>query len=96
MINFDQAFVREIAQDNYDQQMRTKHTSILQEILRKAERGEFSIIFYKKDIALECVYWLKEKGFEIYIDEGNNDDWFELESDDFNSIFRANRIKVVW
>lgn len=93
---FDQPFVHDIAQDIYDQQMRTKHTPILQQILRVAENGAFSIIFKKEEIPLECIYWFKDKGFEIYIDEGNNDDWFELESDDFNDIFKANRIKVVW
>ena len=91
---FDQPFVRDIAQDAYDQQMRTKYTPILQAILREAEKGGFSVIFKKDDIALECMYWLKDKKFEIYTDTGENDDWFELE--DFNDAFRANRIKVVW
>lgn len=94
MMKFDQPFVREIAQENYDQYMRAKYTSILQGILRQAERGEFAAIFKKEDITLECMYWLKDKQFELYIDTGNDDDWFELE--DFNDAFRANRIKVVW
>jgi hypothetical protein len=96
MKTFDQKFVREVAQDVYDQRMRTEHIGILQSILREAERGEFSAEFKREDITLECVYWLKDKGFEIYTDTGNNDDWFELEAEDFDSVFRANRIKVVW
>jgi hypothetical protein len=91
---FDQKFVRDIAQDMYDQKMRTKYTVILQDILREAENGEFSIIFKKENIPLECIYWLKDKDFEIYTDTGDNDDWFEME--DFNDAFSANRIKVVW
>lgn len=94
MKTFDQPFVRDIAQDIYDQQMRTKHTPILQAILREAEQGNFSAIFKKKEMPLECLYWLKDKGFEIYTDVGENDDWYEVE--DFDAAFRANRIKVVW
>lgn len=94
MMKFDQPFVKEIAQENYDQQMRTKYTSILQGILRQAEQGEFSAIFNKENITLECMYWLKDKQFELYIDAGDNDDWFELE--DFNDAFTAKRIQVVW
>lgn len=86
--------MRDIAQDMYDQKMRTKYTIILQDILREAENGEFSIVFKKENIPLECIYWLKDKDFEIYTDIGDNDDWFEME--DFNDAFRANRIKVVW
>ena len=93
---FDQSFVREVAQDMYDQKMRTKYTSILQEILREAETGEFSMTFKREEIPLECIYWLKDKGFEIYTDTGDNDDWFELDAEDFDNIFKANRIKVVW
>ena len=93
---FDQKFVRDVAQDIYDQKMRTQYLDILQTILRAAEKGEFSVELKKNDIALECVYWLKDKGFEIYTDTGENDDWFELDTDDFNTIFTANRIKVVW
>ena len=94
MMKFDQEFVRDIAQGNYDQRMRTQYISQLQVILREAEKGEFSVVFEKEDIPLECIYWLKDKGFEIYTDTGENDDWFEME--DFNDAFRANRIKVVW
>lgn len=94
MIKFDQQFVHDIAQENYDQQMRAKHTSILQRILREAEKGDFSVVLEKDEIPLECIYWLNDKGFEIYTDTGENDDWFEME--DFNDAFRANRIKVVW
>lgn len=94
MMKFDQPFVREIAQENYDQQMRAKHTPILQAILREAEKGDFSVEFKKSDITLECVVWLKDKGFEIYTDTGDDDEWFEME--DFNDAFKANRIKVVW
>lgn len=94
MKTFDQAFVHEIAQDMYDQKMRTKYTSILQIILREAENGAFSVVFNKEEIPLECIYWLKDKNFEIYTDVGENDDWFEME--DFNDAFHANRIKVVW
>ena len=93
---FDQKFVREVAQDIYDQRMRTENLPVLQVILREAERGEFSVIFKKDDIALECIYWLADKGFEIYTDTGENDDWFELDAEDYNMIFQANRIKVVW
>lgn len=74
--------------------MRTKYTPILQAILREAEQGNFSSIFKKEEMPLECLYWLKDKGFEIYTDVGENDDWFEVE--DFDDAFRANRIKVVW
>ena len=91
---FDQPFVREVAQDIYDQKMRTKHLNILQTILREAEQGEFSVVLNKEDIPLECIYWLKDKKFEIYTDTGDNDDWFEME--DFDDAMRANRIKVVW
>lgn len=94
MKTFDQPFVRDIAQDMYDQQMRTKYTSILQNILREAENGEFSIIFKKDNLPLECIYWLKDKGFELYTDRGNDDEWFEFE--DMDSAFNAKRIKVVW
>ena len=96
MKTFDQKFVREVAQDIYDQRMRTQHLDILQAILREAEQGEFSTIFDKEKIPLECIYWLKDKGFEIYTDEGDNDDWFEMEGEDFSTIFKAKRIKVVW
>lgn len=91
---FDQPFVRDIAQDIYDQQMRTKYTPILQAILREAEQGNFSIIFKKEKMPLECLYWLKDKGFELYTDRGNNDEWFEFE--DMDGAFNAKRIKVVW
>ena len=91
---FDQPFVHDIAQDIYDQQMRTKHTPLLQKILRVAENGGFSIIFKKEEIPLECVYWFKDKGFELYTDRGNNDEWFEFE--DMDGAFNAKRIKVVW
>ena len=94
MKTFDQPFVRDIAQDMYDQQMHTKYTSILQDILREAENGEFSIIFKKDNLPLECIYWLKDKGFELYTDRGNDDEWFEFE--DMDSAFNAQRIKVVW
>ena len=94
MKTFDQAFVHDVAQDMYDQKMRTKYVSILQNILCAAENGEFSVIFKKDRLPLECIYWLKDKDFEIYTDVGENDDWFEVE--DFNDAFRANRIKVVW
>lgn len=94
MKTFDQAFVHDVAQDMYDQKMRTKYISVLQDILCEAENGEFSIIFKKDNLPLECIYWLKDKGFEIYTDVGENDDWFEVE--DFDDAFRANRIKVVW
>lgn len=94
MKTFDQPFVRDIAQGMYDQQMRTKYTSILQNILREAENGEFSIIFKKDNLPLECIYWLKDKGFELYTDRGNDDEWFEFE--DMDSAFNAKRIKVVW
>lgn len=94
MKTFDQSFVREIAQDMYDQKMRTKYTSILQEILREAENGEFSMIFKKEEIPLECIYWLKDKGFEIYTDKTNNDDWFEFE--DMEDALDARRVQVVW
>lgn len=93
---FNQKFVREIAQDVYDQRMRTIYINILQVILREAEKGEFSVVFNKEDIPLECIYWLQEKEFEIYTDIGKDDNWFELEPDNFESIFKANRIKVVW
>ena len=43
MKTFDQAFVHDVAQDMYDQKMRTKYVSILQNILCEAENGEFSI-----------------------------------------------------
>lgn len=94
MKTFDQPFVREVAQDIYDQRMRTKYLNILQLILREAEKGEFSVIFEKDKIPLECIYWLKDKNFEIYTDKGYNDEWFEF--DDMNSAFSAKRIKVVW
>ena len=94
MKTFDQAFVHDVAQDMYDQKMRTKYVSILQNILCAAENGEFSVIFKKDHLPLECIYWLKDKGFELYTDRGNNDEWFEFE--DMDSAFNAKRIKVVW
>ena len=94
MTKFDQPFVHEIAQDNYDQQMRVKSTPILQAILREAEKGEFSVILKKDEIPLDCLYWLKDKGFELYTDRGFKDEWFEFE--DMNGAFNAKRIKVVW
>ena len=94
MKTFDQAFVHEIAQDMYDQKMRTKYTSILQIILREAENGAFSVVFNKEEIPLECIYWLKDKNFEIYTDTGYNDEWFEFT--DIENALEAKRVKVVW
>ena len=94
MKTFDQAFVHDVAQDMYDQKMRTKYVSILQNILCEAENGEFSIIFKKDNLPLECIYWLKDKGFELYTDRGYKDEWFEFQ--DIDGIFNAKRIKVVW
>jgi hypothetical protein len=94
MKTFDQPFVREVAQDIYDQRMRTKYLNILQLILREAEQGEFAVIFKKEEIPLECLYWLKDKGFELYTDRGYKDEWFEFT--DMDGAFNAKRIKVVW
>lgn len=94
MKTFDQAFVREVAQDMYDQKMRTKYTSILQIILREAENGAFSVVFDKEEIPLECIYWLKDKNFEIYTDTGYNDEWFEFT--DIENALKSKRVKVVW
>ena len=91
---FDQKFVREVAQDIYDQRMRTENIDVLQAILREAERGEFTITFNKDEISLECIFWLKDKGFELYTDRGYDDEWFEFK--DFDSALNAKRIKVVW
>ncbi len=94
MKTFDQPFVREVAQDIYDQRMRTKYLNILQLILREAEQGEFAVVFKKEQIPLECLYWLKDKGFELYTDRGYKDEWFEFT--DMDGAFNAKRIKVVW
>ena len=74
--------------------MRTEYLNVLQTILREAEKGEFSVTLQKDKIPLECLYWLKDKGFEIYTDRGYNDEWFEFE--DIGGVFNAKRIKVVW
>lgn len=94
MKTFNQPFVHDIAQDMYDQQMRTKYTDKLQLVLREAEQGKFAVTFRKEEIPLECIYWFKDKGFEIYTDKGFNDEWFEFK--EMDEAINAKRIKVVW
>lgn len=71
-----------------------RYAYVLTALNRAADQGWFSLVFERDEIKAECVIWLRDNGFEVYSDTGENDDWEFIDS--IERIFRANKIKVVW
>lgn len=93
-MSINQQMLHERTIKSIDAKMADKYVYIITLLNKAADDGYFSLIFDKDEIKTECVFWLEDKGFEIYADIGENDEWTRITSTEH--ILRANRIKVVW